>query len=246
MVLAPDFFPLAFPRLPFLVFIVSLGRPSPKWHQVRVHAPYGFSILHIGLHLTPAGRVRLGFISAAMAMEITVTTEIVHKLVLLSRQLTENLMSAALCAKELSAIANAEADHDNDGMAAINGKGRCNQQNHNDARPLLDESTLSVTWQGRSVRLGHTQAFWLLARLSRRANQYVTHLDLMREIWDDEFADTSLLRAGVQRLRLKLRHGGMADLARAITGHHGRFMLDLEKVSRHTGVTAASHRTSQA
>jgi DNA-binding response OmpR family regulator len=81
--------------------------------------------------------------------------------------------------------------------------------------------------------------------LLRRVNHYVTHADLMAEIWDDEFADTSLLRAGVQRLRVKLRLGGMADLARAITGHHGRYMLDMSLISRHADVTAVSHRTSQ-
>lgn len=33
-------------------------------------------------------------------------------------------------------------------------------------RPLFDESTLSVIWRGNVLPLGHTQAFWLLARPS--------------------------------------------------------------------------------
>jgi hypothetical protein len=37
----------------------------------------------------------------------------------------------------------------------------------------------------------------------------------------------------------------MADLAGAITGHHGRYMLDLTTAGRHRNVTAVSHRTSQ-
>ena len=116
----------------------------------------------------------------------------------------------------------------------------------NDARPLMDESTLSMMWHGKTLHLGNTQGFWLLTRLVRCANRYVTHVDLLREIWDDEFADTGALRAGIRRLRLKLRRGGMADLAGAIIGHHGRYMLDLAIASHHTEVTAMSHRTSQA
>ena len=173
------------------------------------------------------------------------TAEDVRKLTLLSRQLTENLMSAALCAKEVDAIAQAEVNHRSDGTTATNDNGQRPKPAQENFLPLMEESTLSVIWRAGRLRLGHTQGYWLLARLLRRVNHYVTHADLMAEIWDDEFADTSLLRAGVQRLRVKLRLGGMADLARAITGHHGRYMLDMSLISRHADVTAVSHRTSQ-
>ena len=137
------------------------------------------------------------------------TPEKARKLNILSRQLTESLMSASLCAKEIDEIAHAQPDDnfDRNPGASRNGHGR----NGSNAihRPLLDEATLSVTWKGRTLHLGHTQGFWLLTRLARRANQYITHLDLLREIWDDEFADTGLLRAGIQRLRdsCARRHG---------------------------------------
>lgn len=154
-------------------------------------------------------------------------------------------MSAALCAKEIGEIAQAQPEDNHHGnISSINnGNGRNGSKTAH--RPLLDEATLSVAWNGRTLHLGHTQGFWLLTRLARRANQYVTHLDLLREIWDDEFADTCVLRAGVRRLRAKLRRGGMADLARAIIGHRGRYMLDLTAVPRHKNVTSVSHRTSQ-
>ena len=170
------------------------------------------------------------------------TAENSRRLVLLSRQLNEHLMSAALCQREINAIAHAEANHHDGG----NGQARLPSPSENGTRPLMDESTLSVMWHGRTLHLGNTQGFWLLTRLLRSANRYVTHLDLLRELWDDEFADTGLLRAGIQRLRVKLRHGGMSDLAGAITGHQGRYMLDLTIVSRHTEVTAISHPTSQS
>ena len=173
------------------------------------------------------------------------TPEKARKLNILSRQLTESLMSASLCAKEIDEIAHAQPDNnfDRNPGASRNGHGRNGSKAMH--RPLLDEATLSVTWKGRTLHLGHTQGFWLLTRLARRANQYITHLDLLREIWDDEFADTGVLRAGIQRLRDKLRRGGMADLAGAITGHHGRYMLDLTAAARRRNVTAVSHRTSQ-
>jgi DNA-binding response OmpR family regulator len=172
------------------------------------------------------------------------TAEEVRKLNVLSRQLTENLMSAALCAREISAIAHGQEDGGSDGDLKRDRSGRALDEQEKQ-RPFLEEATLSVTWRGKSLHLGHTQGFWLLSLLARRPNRYVTHLDLMREIWDDEFADTALLRSGVRRLRSKLRQGGMADLANAITGHHGRYMLDLSAMPRHADVTAPCHRTSQ-
>ncbi len=97
-----------------------------------------------------------------------------------------------------------------------------------------------MLWNGKALHLGHTHGFWLLARLSRSANQYVTHLDLIQEIWDNDLTDTAVLRAGVRRLRIKLRRGGMGDLADAIVGHRGRYILDLNGWRRHTEVTATS------
>jgi DNA-binding response OmpR family regulator len=161
------------------------------------------------------------------------TPEKVCRLNILSRQLTESLMSAALCAKEIGEIAYAEIDDDTDGRPDARVDGRRSNGVNTQQRPLLDEATLSVIWRGRTLHLGHTQGFWLLGRLARCPNRYITHLDLMQEIWDDEFADTTLLRAGVRRLRVKLCQGGMSDLADAIAGHRGRYMLNLSAAPRH-------------
>jgi DNA-binding response OmpR family regulator len=180
--------------------------------------------------------------SSVAQTEALMTPEKSQKLFVLSRQLTESLMNAALCAKEISEIANTQGSDGSHANVVINGNGH----QHNGSqihRPFLDEATLSVIWRGRTLHLGHTKGFWLLSRLVRRVNQYVTHLDLLQEIWDDEFADTERLRTGMKRLRIKLRQGGMADLAEALTGHHGRYMLDLARAKGHRKVTAMSHRT---
>jgi hypothetical protein len=187
---------------------------------------------HTMSYLSIAGRFRLGGQVICGRLEAAMTPEKVRKFSLLARQLTECLMSAALCAKEIGEIARAEIDDDIGGPGA-NGNGHRGNGAKPQRRPLLDEATLSVIWRGRTLHLGHTQGFWLLARLARCPNQYITHLDLLQEIWDDEFADTTVLRAGVQRLRVKLRQGGMGDLADAIAGHRGRYMLNLSASPRH-------------
>lgn len=159
-----------------------------------------------------------------------------HRLDVLYKRLTEHAMGAALCANEI--IAMVRQTHGDGGSSPASGTAGTTALHA--PRPLLDESTLSVIWNGKSHPLGHTQAFWLLARLTRSANQYVTHVDLTQEIWDDDFTDAATLRAGVSRLRQKLRAGGMSDLANAIVGHHGRYMLKLIAPPRHTEVTALS------
>lgn len=158
-----------------------------------------------------------------------------HQLEALCRQLNESIMSAALCVKEITTVVQAIGANGAPVNATSNGR---HGERRGTDRPLLDEATLSVMWNGTMLHLGHTHGFWLLARLARSANQYVTHLDLIQEIWDNDLTDTAAVRAGVRRLRLKLRRGGMGELADAIVGHHGRYMLDLTFSPRHTEVTA--------
>jgi DNA-binding response OmpR family regulator len=167
------------------------------------------------------------------------TTDPDSRLDVLCRQLTENIMGAALCAQEIAALVREK--HDDKGRPNVHGNGQRRNEQGVLHRPLLDEPTLSVVWNGSMLHLGHTQGYWLLARLARSANRYVTHLDLLQDVWDDESADTTVLRAGVRRLRVKLRGGGMGDLADAIVGHHGRYMLNLNGPPRHTNVTPTSH-----
>ena len=178
-------------------------------------------------------------------METAMTPENASRLDMLSRQLNENLMSAAFCVKEIGEIARSELDGNGHAERGANGAGQRRGEPNPMQRPLLDESTLSAIWKGKPLHLGHTRGFWLLARLAGRPNQYVTHLDLLREVWDDEFKDTTVLRSVVWRLRVKLQEGGMGDLASAIIGHHGRYMLDLSNVPHHRDVTAMPHRMSQ-
>jgi len=149
-----------------------------------------------------------------------------HRLDRLTGQLAEMLMTAAICVEEIRNVVRTEID-------AVTGQGECvgRRPKSNELtakpRPLLSESTLSVTWNGRSLRFGHTLAYRLLERLARRPNQYVTHLDLLHDVWDDEELATATIRSVVRHLRRRLREGGMTELAEAIKGHNGRYILEI-------------------
>ena len=153
------------------------------------------------------------------------TTDKARRLDILASQLAEALMTAAICAQEIRTVARTELDDDARTDRERSTAGLAPKLAHHRQRPLLDESTLSVIWKGKTLHLGHTLAFRLLARLARRPNQYVTHLDLLRDVWDDDDLATATIRSQVRELRRKLCRGGMTDLATAISGHNGRYIL---------------------
>jgi len=155
----------------------------------------------------------------------TVNQEKVHRLEHLTGHLAETLMSAAFCVEEIRGAVRAVIHDSTVGRnpaAGRNGKVRPAT-----VRPILSESTLSVVWKGRSVYLGNTLGYRLLGRLARSPNQFVTHLDLLQEVWENEELATGTIRSVVRHLRRRLRDGGMGGLAKAIKGHNGRYILEL-------------------
>ncbi len=208
--------------------MLSLSRVNLRENVLSARAgmPRGLAPERI-LLLNDAGKFRQGGqINCGCRTETAMTPDKVRRLDALASQLAESLMTAAICAQEIHAVVRTEIDSE---TTTEMGRG-ANGSAHfiqNKQRPLLDESTLSVIWNDKILHLGHTLAFRLLARLARRPNQYVTHLDLMRDVWDDDDLATATIRSLVRELRRKLRSGGMSDLADAIYGHNGRYMLDL-------------------
>ena len=150
----------------------------------------------------------------------------VQRLAQLTNQLSETLMTAAICAQEIRSEISAELEawDDVEVSCSVDGRRRSSTKNN---RPLLDKTTLQVSWNGKSLHLGHTRAFSLLNRLSRCPNQYVTHLDLLNDVWDNEELSTATIRSAVRHLRRRLRDGEMGELAAAIRGHNGRYVLNL-------------------
>ena len=145
------------------------------------------------------------------------------KLAQLSKELSDALASAAYYAHEIQSLVQLHLQGENG-----EGVGKVTNGNHRVLeRPMMDQSTYCVTWRGKSLHLGHTRCFWLLARLVRRPNQYVPHLDLLNDVWDDEELTTATIRSTVCQLRRRLRKRRMHCLADAIRGHNGHYILEL-------------------
>lgn len=96
------------------------------------------------------------------------------------------------------------------------------------SRPVLDDARLTVAFRGLTCHLGNTLPFRLLARLARRPGCYLTHDDLLADVWDGAIRSDSVVRGTVKVLRQKLRDAGMDELADAIDGSApGRYALRL-------------------
>jgi hypothetical protein len=91
-------------------------------------------------------------------------------------------------------------------------------------RPVADATTFCAVWRGKTCFLGNTLLFWLFDRLARTPGRYVSHVDLLEEVWRSK-RESSTIRGVAKRLRDRLVDAGMADLASAIdgsvTGYYG-------------------------
>ncbi len=144
----------------------------------------------------------------------------------LADQLSETLMTAALCADEIRAIVQAELDsHTAVGWGRSQDAKRRNPPPH---RPLVDSSTFSVHWEGKTCSLRRTILFRLAERLARQPNQYISADQLLHDVWDGGVKSPDTIRSAVRHLRDRLSCAGMDDLAAAIQGTGGRYGLILD------------------
>ncbi len=95
-------------------------------------------------------------------------------------------------------------------------------------RPLVDSSTFSVFWAGKTCSLRRTILFRLAERLARQPNQYITADQLLRDVWEGGIKSPDTIRSAVRHLRQRLSSAGMEDLAAAIHGTGGRYGLILD------------------
>lgn len=151
------------------------------------------------------------------------TQERTQRLAHLANQLVETIMTAAICAEELRAVIRAELDVGDPMRDCRRGAGPSGLN----GRPVVDHSTLSLSWAGKTCHLGYTVLFRLADRLSRRPNQYITPDQLLRDVWEGGLRSPETIRSAVRNLRDRLSHAGMDDLAAAIRGHGGRYGLIL-------------------
>lgn len=159
-------------------------------------------------------------------MESTMTPEKIQQLADLADQLSEALMTAAICADEIRAAAQDELD----GSIAT-GRGRSTGAKLQDTppqRPLIDNSTFTVRWAGRTCCLRRTVLFRLAARLARQPNQYVTADQLLSDVWEGGVKSPETIRSAVRHLRQRLNCAGMHNLAGAIHATGGCYGLILD------------------
>jgi DNA-binding response OmpR family regulator len=93
---------------------------------------------------------------------------------------------------------------------------------------FIGHDRLQVAFHGRTCVLGNTLPFKLLERLARRPNAFVTHEELLSDVWEGVRSDATV-RTAVKRLRQSLRQQGLVDLAQAIDGTvPGRYRLRID------------------
>jgi DNA-binding response OmpR family regulator len=100
------------------------------------------------------------------------------------------------------------------------------------ATDLVDDARFVVRWNGRECGLGNTLIFRLLRRLATSPNRYVSHQDLIDDVWGAERSSVAV-RTVVRNLRRRLEAAGMEDLASAIDGRNaGYYALRLDRVGQ--------------
>lgn len=174
-----------------------------------------------------SGRFRRG-VSAIRggSLETAMTPDTFQRLVQLAGQLVENLMTVAICAEEIRSVIRTE--HDRLGAMGRTGGRDGHPASEATRRPIVDRSTLSLSWDGRSCTLGYTVLFRLADRLSRRPNQYLTADQLLRDVWEGGCRSPDTIRSAVRNLRKRLIEAGMPELAAAIRGRAGHYGLILD------------------
>jgi DNA-binding response OmpR family regulator len=78
--------------------------------------------------------------------------------------------------------------------------------------------------------MGYTLLFRLLNAMALRPNRYLTHEELLDQVWGNTRSDATI-RSAIRELRNRLRRAGMGDLAEAIDGNNpGRYGLMLHRL----------------
>ena len=94
--------------------------------------------------------------------------------------------------------------------------------------PVANRETLSAEWKGRSCFLGNTLLFWFFDRLAQSPNRYVSHQELLDDVWGGERQSTTI-RGIAKRLRDTLEENGIQELANQIdgseTGYYGLILV---------------------
>ena len=90
---------------------------------------------------------------------------------------------------------------------------------------VVDESTFSVTWQGRPpVEIGNKKEFRLLQELAKSPGRYVAHADLAKLLGGDAMDNITHIKSRLVKLIDANGHSDLAECIRTETGHYGLFL----------------------
>ncbi len=82
----------------------------------------------------------------------------------------------------------------------------------------FNENLFQVKWNNLYCDFGPILPFRLLAYLAKYPNRYITHSELLSQVWH-AMRSPGALRSVVTDLRVRLCRAGMSDLAKAVDGH---------------------------
>ncbi len=159
-------------------------------------------------------------------MEVTLAPEQLERIVYLTAQLGETLMTAAILADEIRSTVQSELDRPATARAARNREADLASSHR--PRPFVDDSTLSVIWAGKACHLRNTVLFRLARRLARQPNQYIAADRLLCDVWEGGVKSPDTIRSAARNLRKRFVQAGMDDLAAAIRASGGRYGLILD------------------
>jgi DNA-binding response OmpR family regulator len=117
----------------------------------------------------------------------------------LAEQLSEGLMTPAIYADEIRAVLRSEFDGCNPARWRQSRDGK--HRNPRPQRPLVDSSTFSVLWAGKTCPLRRTILFRLAERLARQPNQYIAADQLQIDMWDEGVKSPDTIRSAVRNLQ---------------------------------------------
>jgi len=97
-------------------------------------------------------------------------------------------------------------------------------------RPIVSPTAKTVTWRGRSCKLGNTMLFRLMERLNKRPNSYISYSQLINDVWRGDCRSDETIRSTVRLLKKRLKAARMGMLAKAIRSDKQHYYLDLDEI----------------
>lgn len=95
------------------------------------------------------------------------------------------------------------------------------------AKPVVDGDTFSVSYRGKSCQLRNTKEFALFERLNRRPGQYFSNDTLIQDVWGDALVERNTVQRTVSNLRQKLSEAGFEGIEIDGTTNRGHYALIL-------------------